>query len=90
MKPEIDTTAPHKKKSVELSGVPAGPTAISAVGQSGQDLHYRGYDINDLADYSTFEEVAYLLIHGEMPTQSELSRYRRKLISMRGIPSARA
>jgi 2-methylcitrate synthase len=87
MKPEIDTTAPHKKKSVELSGIPAGSTAICSVGQSGQDLHFRGYDINDLADYSTFEEVAYLLIHGEMPTQSELSRYRRKLISMRGIPA---
>lgn len=79
-------TAPHKK-SVQLSGVPAGQTAICTVGYKGRELHYRGYDIRDLADYASFEEVAYLLIHEKLPTQSELIRYRRRLKGMRGIPA---
>jgi len=72
-----------KKKSVDLSGVEAGRTAICVVGPSGKDLHFRGYDINDLADQSTFEEVAYLLIYGELPTLSQLKRYRMRLKTMR-------
>ena len=61
------------KKSVALSGVTAGNTALCSVGQSGNDLHYRGYDILDLAEACTYEEVAHLLIHGSLPTASELS-----------------
>jgi 2-methylcitrate synthase len=76
-----------KKKSVALSGVEAGNTAISAVGANGRELHFRGYDIHDLAEYATFEEVAYLLIHGELPMPSELDRYKQKLKSMRGLPA---
>ena len=63
------------KKSVALSGVPAGNTALCSVGKSGNDLHYRGYDIADLADRCEFEEVAYLLIHGTLPTQTQLDSY---------------
>ena len=62
------------KKSVALSGVPAGNTALCTVGKSGNDLHYRGYDILDLAEHCEFEEVAHLLIHGKLPTRDELSR----------------
>lgn len=76
-----------KKKSVDLSGVEAGRTAICVVGPSGKDLHFRGYDIHDLADQSTFEEVAYLLIYGELPTLSQLKRYKIRLKTMRGIPA---
>src|SRR5215213_5303610 len=76
------------KKSVALSGVPAGNTAICTVGHSGNDLHYRGYDIADLARESTFEEVAHLLIHERLPTRAELEAYRARLISMRGLPAA--
>lgn len=75
------------KKSVQLSGVVAGNTAICTVGTLGHDLRYRGYDINDLAEYSSFEEVAYLLIHGKLPVKNELERYRRKLKNLRGIPA---
>lgn len=75
------------KKSVQLSGVVAGNTAISKVGTLGNDLTYRGYDINDLADHSTFEEVAYLLIHEKLPVKNELERYRRKLVDLRGLPA---
>jgi len=75
------------KKSVQLSGVVAGNTAICTVGTLGHDLRYRGYDINDLAEFSTFEEVAYLLVHGELPVQNELGRYRRKLKNLRGLPA---
>lgn len=75
------------KKSVQLSGVVAGNTAICSVGTLGHDLRYRGYDINDLAEFSTFEEVAYLLVHGELPVQNELGRYRRKLKNLRGLPA---
>ena len=77
----------NAKKSVQLSGVVAGNTAICAVGTLGHDLRYRGYDINDLAEFSTFEEVAYLLVHGELPVQNELGRYRRKLKNLRGLPA---
>jgi 2-methylcitrate synthase len=77
---------PRKKKSVALSGVVAGTTAVCTVGHSGNDLHYRGYDILELAEMSTFEEVAYLLVHGALPSQSELDDYRRKLKSLRGLP----
>lgn len=74
------------KKSVALSGVPAGNTALCTVGKSGNDLHYRGYDIMDLAEGADFEEVAYLLIHGVLPTISELDAYKVKLKSLRGLP----
>jgi 2-methylcitrate synthase len=79
-------TAP-KKKSVALSGVPAGQTAICTVAPNGNDLHYRGYDIHDLAEHASFEEVAYLLIHGKLPMRSELDRYHKKLKGLRGIPA---
>jgi 2-methylcitrate synthase len=71
------------KKSVALSGVPAGNTALSAVG--GADLHYRGYSIKDLAANCQFEEVAYLLVHGDLPTQAQLDAYKAKLKSLRGL-----
>lgn len=74
------------KKSVALSGVPAGNTALCSMGKSGNDLHYCGYDIADLAAHCEFEEVAYLLIHGALPTQSQLSAYKTKLKSLRGLP----
>ncbi len=82
-------TAPEapRKKSVALSGVPAGNTAICTVGYAGKELHYRGYDIHDLAEQATFEEVAYLLIYGDLPTASELNRYRTRLKMMRGVPA---
>ncbi len=80
------TIAP-KKKSVALSGVEAGQTAICVVGSNGRELHYRGYDIHDLAEFSTYEEVAYLLVHGDLPMPSELDRYKKKLKSMRGLPA---
>jgi len=75
------------KKSVALSGVPAGNTAICTVGQTGNDLHYRGYDIADLAAGATFEEVAYLLIHERLPNRAELEAYRRRLQAARGLPA---
>jgi 2-methylcitrate synthase len=73
------------KKSVALAGVTAGSTALCTVGQTGNDLHYRGYDILDLAREASFEEVAYLLIHGELPNAASLSSYRAKLKSLRGL-----
>ncbi len=76
------------KKSVALSGVPAGNTALCTVGHTGNDLHYRGYDIADLAREATFEEVAHLLIHERLPTQSELDAYRARLVTRRGLPEA--
>jgi 2-methylcitrate synthase len=76
-----------QKKSVTLSGVVAGNTAICSVGRAGSDLHYRGYDIVDLATQATFEEVAYLLVNGRLPTQSELRFYHSKLQSLRGLPA---
>lgn len=74
------------KKSVALSGVIAGNTALCTVGKSGNDLHYRGYDINDLAKKAQFEEVAYLLIHGKLPTSAQLKAYKTKLKGLRGLP----
>ncbi|MFC3199790.1 2-methylcitrate synthase [Parapedobacter deserti] len=74
------------KKSVALSGVAAGNTALCTVGKSGNDLHYRGYDILDLAEGASFEEVAHLLIHGELPTPPQLRAYESKLKSLRGLP----
>ncbi|MEN2424521.1 bifunctional 2-methylcitrate synthase/citrate synthase [Chromobacterium vaccinii] len=76
------------KKSVALSGVAAGNTALCTVGRSGNDLHYRGYDILDLADKAEFEEVAYLLVHGKLPNQAELAGYKNKLKSLRGLPAS--
>ena len=74
------------KKSVALSGVEAGNTAICTVGRNGNDLHYRGYDISDLAANSEFEEVAHLLIHEKLPNQSELAQYKTKLKKLRDLP----
>ncbi len=75
------------KKSVALSGVTAGNTALCTVGRSGNDLHYRGYDILDIAEQCEFEEIAYLLIHEKLPTRTELSNYQDKLRSLRGLPN---
>ena len=83
-----ETTPFKPKKSVALSGVVAGNTALCTVGKSGNDLHYRGYDINDLAEKASFEEVAYLLIYGQLPTTAQLRAYETKLRSMRGLPDA--
>ena len=79
---------PRAKKSVALSGTVAGNTAICSVGRTGNDLHYRGYDILDFAETAEFEEVAYLLIHGQLPTQAELKTYKAKLRSLRSLPLA--
>ncbi len=79
---------PKKKKGVALAGVSAGTTAICTVGHTGNDLHYRGYDIIELARQSSFEEVAYLLIHGELPTTTQLTAYHAKLKKLRGLPVA--
>ncbi|MDO4706306.1 MAG: 2-methylcitrate synthase [Comamonadaceae bacterium] len=75
------------KKSVALSGVAAGNTALCTVGRSGNDLHYRGYDILDVAEHCTFEEVAHLLVHGKLPNPAELAAYRGKLRGLRGLPA---
>lgn len=76
------------KKSVALSGIVAGTTALCTVGRGGNDLHYRGYDILDLAEHCSFEEVAYLLVHGSLPTQAELAAYTVRLATLRGLPAA--
>ena len=78
---------PKAKKSVALSGVAAGNTALCTVGRSGNDLQYRGYDIHDLAKHACFEEVAHLLVHGHLPTASELKAYKTKLKRLRGLPA---
>src|SRR5438045_2874557 len=85
-----DQTIPtfKPKKSVALSGVAAGNTALCSVGKTGNDLHYRGYDILDVADTSEFEEIAYLLVHGKLPTAAELKGYKAKLKMLRGLPQA--
>lgn len=80
------TELPRPKKSVALSGVAAGNTEICTVGQTGNDLHYRGFDILDFADSAEFEEVAYLLIHGSLPNQTELGAYKAQLKSLRALP----
>jgi 2-methylcitrate synthase len=77
---------PKAKKSVALSGTPAGNTAVCTVGRTGNDLHYRGYDIADLAETCEFEEVAYLIVHGKLPTQTELDTYKDKLKQWRNLP----
>lgn len=76
------------KKSVALSGIEAGSTALSTVGQSGNDLHYRGYDIKDLAENCEFEEIAFLIIYGELPNRQQLSKYKESLIVLREIPDS--
>ncbi len=83
---EMPTFKP--KKSVALSGTAAGNTALCTVGQNGNELHYRGYDILDLATTSEFEEVAHLLVHGTLPTSAELAAYKSKLKALRGLPAA--
>ena len=84
---EQQSTPFKPKKSVALSGVTAGNTALCTVGKTGNDLHYRGYDILDVANTSEFEEIAYLLVHGKLPNTGELKGYKAKLRSLRGIPS---
>jgi 2-methylcitrate synthase len=79
---------PKSKKSVALSGVIAGTTALSTVGSAGKDLHYRGYDILDLATHCEFEEVAHLLIYGKLPDSEGLRTYKARLKSLRGLPTA--
>ncbi len=76
------------KKSVALSGTPAGNTALCTVGHSGNDLHYRGYDIKDLAAHCEYEEVAHLLVHGKLPTATELASYKASLRPLRSLPAA--
>jgi 2-methylcitrate synthase len=88
MNAETGQVLPKAKKSVALSGTAAGNTAICTVGRTGNDLHYRGYDILDFAEKAEFEEIAYLLIHGQLPTQAELNTYKKKLKSLRGLPQA--
>ena len=83
------TATPFKaKKSVALSGVTAGNTALCSVGKTGNDLHYRGYDILDMAGACEFEEVAHLLVHGKLPTTAELRTYKAKLKALRGLPAS--
>ncbi|HEX3122440.1 MAG TPA: 2-methylcitrate synthase [Rhodanobacteraceae bacterium] len=79
---------PKAKKSVALSGVAAGNTALCTVGRTGNDLHYRGYDILDVATTCEFEEIAYLLVHGKLPKRAELAAYKTKLQALRGIPAS--
>ncbi len=83
-----ETATPNRaKKGVGLSGIVAGNTALCTVGRSGNDLHYRGYDILDVADVCEFEEIAYLIVHGSLPTQAQLRNYKAKLKSLRGLPA---
>jgi 2-methylcitrate synthase len=83
------TSLPSRgKKGVGLAGVTAGNTALCTVGRSGNDLHYRGYDILDVAETCEFEEIAYLLVHGALPTRAELAGYKAKLKTLRGLPMA--
>ncbi len=88
MSSKSETSGFKPKKSVALSGVPAGSTALCTVGRSGNDLHYRGYDILDIAETCEFEEIAYLLVHGKLPNAAELKAYKTKLMSLRGLPAA--
>ncbi|MCW3475134.1 bifunctional 2-methylcitrate synthase/citrate synthase [Limobrevibacterium gyesilva] len=84
----MSETINKPKKSVALSGVPAGNTALCTVGRTGNDLHYRGYDILDIAETCEFEEIAHLLVHGRLPNAAELAAYKAKLRSLRGLPAA--
>jgi 2-methylcitrate synthase len=86
--PDTPGTVIKPKKSVALSGITAGNTALCTVGRTGNDLHYRGYDILDIAAVCEFEEIAHLLVHGKLPTRAELAAYHRKLASLRAIPPA--
>ncbi len=88
MSQEAATPAPKPKKSVALSGVTAGNTALCTVGRTGNDLAYRGFDILDLASACEFEEVAHLLVHGKLPNPAELAGYKKKLKALRGLPAA--
>ena len=83
-----ETTLPKPKKSVALSGTIAGNTAVCTVGRTGNDLHYRGYDILDFAEKAEFEEIAHLLIHGTLPTAAQLAAYKAKLKTLRDLPAA--
>ncbi|MEW9897560.1 2-methylcitrate synthase [Chitinivorax sp. PXF-14] len=85
---EPQQVTPKPKKSVALSGVTAGNTGLCTVGRTGNDLHYRGYDILDVAESCEFEEIAHLLVHGKLPTQAELAGYKAKLRALRGLPAA--
>ena len=85
--PETPAATFKPKKSVALSGTTAGNTALCTVGRSGNDLHYRGYDILDVATTCEFEEIAHLLVHGKLPTQAELTAYKTKLKALRGLPA---
>ena len=85
---EATQLTPKPKKSVALSGVPAGNTALCTVGRTGNDLHYRGYDILDFAEEAEFEEIAYLLVYSRLPTVAELAAYKRKLKAQRGLPAS--
>src|SRR5271167_101552 len=76
------------KKSVALSGTPAGNTALCTVGRTGNDLHYRGYDILDIATSCEFEEIAHLLVHEKLPNRAQLAAYKRKLQTLRVLPAA--
>src|ERR687883_1386943 len=87
-RPSSDTAAPRPKKSVALSGVAAGNTALCTVGRTGNDLHYRGYDILEIANTCEFEEIAFLLVHGKLPTRTELDGYKVKLKALRGLSAA--
>ncbi|MBS3017365.1 2-methylcitrate synthase [Comamonas sp. PE63] len=86
--PASNTAGFKAKKSVALSGVTAGNTALCTVGKTGNDLHYRGYDILDIAEVCEFEEIAHLLVHGKLPTQAELKAYKAKLKALRGLPGS--
>jgi 2-methylcitrate synthase len=83
-----ESVLPKPKKSVALSGVAAGNTALCTVGRTGNDLHYRGYDILDVAEACAFEEIAHLLVHGTLPNAADLKAYKAKLRALRGIPAA--
>ena len=88
MSEAVQPQAPKAKKSVALSGVTAGNTALCTVGRTGNDLHYRGYDILDVATTCEFEEIAYLLVHGKLPNKAELVGYKKKLKALRGVPAS--
>ncbi|ODS98251.1 MAG: 2-methylcitrate synthase [Lautropia sp. SCN 69-89] len=87
MSNETQSAGFKPKKSVALSGVTAGNTALCTVGRTGNDLHYRGYDILDIAEAAEFEEIAHLLVHGKLPNRAELAGYKAKLRALRGLPA---
>jgi len=87
MSSDTQASAFRPKKSVALSGVTAGNTALCTVGRTGNDLHYRGYDILDIAEAAEFEEIAHLLVHGTLPNKAALRGYKAKLRALRGLPA---